>query len=131
MATVGSFMGQTFKVSRKKNYTIKSLSGSAGADFATHERAGKKARSQYLGPKLQSYSVDIVLNAWNGIDPRKKRDFFVKKAEKGKADYFVIGSKPLSKNRFKITDVSDTWDEVMLNGKLVECSITLSIEEYL
>lgn len=128
---VGTFMGQTFTVSDRKIYTVKKLSGSAGADYATHERAGMKARSQYLGPKLQSYTVDITLSAWNGVNPRSKRDFFIKEAEKGKADYFVIGGKPLSQNRLKITDVSEEWDSVMLNGVLTECSITLSLEEYL
>lgn len=128
---VGTFMGQTFTASDKKIYTPKSLSGTAGADYATHARAGKKAKSQYLGPKLRTFSVAITLRAWDGINPRDKRDLFIKKAEQGKADFFVVGGKPISKKRLKILDVSETWDEVMLNGILVQCSITLSLEEYL
>ena len=128
---VGTFMGQTFSVSNKKIYTVKSLSETAGADYAIHERAGKKARSQYLGPKLRTYKVDITLRAQDGVNPRKKKDFFIKKAEKGKADYFIVGGKPLSPYPLKITDISDEWDAVILNGKLIECSITLDLEEYL
>jgi hypothetical protein len=128
---IGSYLGQTFKVSRKMVYTLNKLSGSAGADYAIHDRAGKKARSEYLGPKLRTYSVDITLRAQDGVNPRKKRNYFIKMSEKGKAGYFVIGGKPLTKNRLKITDVSEEWDIVIKKGKLAECSITLELEEYL
>lgn len=128
---VGSYMGQTFTVSDGKVYTIKSLSGSAGADYAIHERAGQKARSQYLGPKLRSYKAEILLRAQDGVNPRKEIDFFKKKAEAGEADYFIIGGKPLSEHMLKLTDVSEEWDAVILNGVLIECSLTLGLEEYL
>ena len=135
--TVGSFMGKTFKVyedvrtHKRKIFTPSNLSGSTGADFATHDRAAKKARTQYLGPKLREYSFDLLLRQQDGVNPRKLKDFFQKKSEKGKADYFIIGGKPLSSNRFVITDVSDEWDVVMLAGALVECKITLKLQEYL
>ncbi len=127
----GSFMGKTFTVSSKKILTPSNLSGSTGADFAAHERVGKKARSQYLGPKLKSYSLDLLLRAQDGVNPRSILKYFQKKSEEGKADYFVVGRSPLSQYPFKITDVSDEWDAVIVGGALVECKITLKIEEYL
>lgn len=135
--TVGSFMGKTFKVyedvgkNKRKIFTPSNLSGSSGAEFATHDRAAKKARSQYLGPKLREYSFDLILRSQDGVNPRKIKDFFRKKCEKGKADYFIIGGKPLSANRFVITDVSEEWDVVLVGGALVECKITLKLQEYL
>ena len=32
---------------------------------------------------------------------------------------------------FKITDISETWDAVLQGGVLVECKVSLTIEEYL
>lgn len=128
---VGSFMGKTFKVNDKKIFTPSNLSGSAGADYAIHERAGKRARSQYLGPKLRNYTFDIVLRAQDGVNPLKIKNFFRKKCEKGKADHFIIGGRPLSSHKFKILEVSEEWNSVILGGALIECTITLKIEEYL
>jgi hypothetical protein len=127
---VGAFMGQTFTVSRKKIYTPESISGSAGADWTTHERAGQKARSQYIGPKLRIYDVSILLRAQDGVNPREIKDYFIAKTEAGAADYFIIGGKPLSSNRFVITDISEEWDTVIA-GVLAECSLKLSLQEYL
>lgn len=128
---VGTFMGETFTASDKKIYTPQNMTGTAGGEYATHARANKKARSQFLGAKLRTYSVPITLDAWNGVNPRKKRDKFIEKAEKGKADYLVIGGKPVCPNRLVILDVSETWEEVMLDGVLVQCNITLQLQEYL
>lgn len=135
--TVGSYMGKTFKVhedvgkNKRKIFTPSNLSGNSGADFATHDRAGKKARTQYLGPKLKDYSFDLVLRQQDGVNPRKIMEYFQRQSEKGKADYFIIGGRPLSPNRFVITDISEEWDAVLLAGALVECKITLKIREYL
>lgn len=47
------------------------------------------------------------------------------------ADYFIVGNAPISSYPFKITDVSDEWAAVLHSGALVECKVTLTIEEYL
>ncbi len=127
---IGSFMGKTFKVSTSKVFTPKNLQGSTGSDWATHERAGKKARSQYLGPKLKTYTFDITLRAEEGVSPRSYLEYFQNKAEKGKADTFVIGNSPLSSNPFVITDISDSWDTVLNGGVVTGVTISLTIQEY-
>ncbi|MCM1295502.1 MAG: phage tail protein [Muribaculaceae bacterium] len=128
---VGSFMGQVFTVSQFKIITPKNIQGSAGSDWAVHELIGRKSRSQWIGPKLRSYTMDILLRAQDGINPRKTLDLFQAIAESDKTDYFVIGGTPLSPNPFKLTSVSDAWNAVLNGGVLVECEITLNIEEYL
>ena len=57
---VGSYMGRVFTVSSQRILTPSNLKGSAGSDWANHEIIGKKARSQWVGPKLKSYTISSV-----------------------------------------------------------------------
>ena len=60
---VGSYMGRVFTVSSRRIFTPNNLKGSAGSDWASHEIIGGKAQSQWVGPKLKSYTMDILLPA--------------------------------------------------------------------
>ncbi len=78
---VGSYMGRVFTVSSQRILTPSNLKGSAGSDWANHEIIGKKARSQWVGPKLKSYTMDILLRAQDGVSPRSTLDYFQRAAE--------------------------------------------------
>lgn len=130
MAT-GSFMGRAFTVSSWRILTPSDLKGKAGSDWALHETVGRKARSQYLAPKLKSYSFDLLLRAQDGVSPRSTLEFYQRASENGMADWFVIGGRPLSPYPFKITSISDEWNAVLNGGALVECMVNMTIEEYL
>ena len=69
---VGSYMGRVFTVSSQRILTPSNLKGSAGSDWANHEIIGKKARSQWVGPKLKSYTMDLLLRSQDGVSPRRK-----------------------------------------------------------
>lgn len=130
MAT-GSYLGRVFTVSSMRILTPSNLKGSAGSDWATHETVGRKARSQYLGPKLRKYSFDLLLRAQDGVKPREELEYFQRMAETGVADYFVIGNRPISQHPFRLLSVSDAWNAVIHGGHMVECKISISVEEYL
>ena len=86
---IGSFMGRTFTVSDRRIFTPSNLKGQSGSDWATHDRTGAKARSQWIAPKLKSYSFDLLLRAQDGASPRSTLEHFQSCAEKGVADYFI------------------------------------------
>ena len=111
---VGSYMGRVFTVSSQRILTPSNLKGSAGSDWANHEIIGKKARSQWVGPKLKSYTMDLLLRAQDGVSPRSTLDYFQRAAE----------------SPFKLVSVSDEWDTVLNGGALIECRVSLNIEEY-
>lgn len=127
---VGSYMGRVFTVSSRKIFTPNNLSGSTGSDWANHEIIGRKARSQWVGPKLKSYTLDILLRAQDGVSPRSTLDFFQRAAESQNVDWFIIGGRPISEHPFKLVSVSDEWDAVLGGGQLIECRVSLTIEEY-
>lgn len=127
---VGSFMGRVFTVSSRKIFTPSNLKGSAGSNWASHDIIGRKARSQWVGPKLKSYTMDILLRAQDGVSPRSTLDFFQRVAGSQQVDWFVIGGRPISDNPFRLVSVSDEWDAVLNGGALIECKVSLTIEEY-
>jgi hypothetical protein len=127
---VGSYMGRVFTVSSQRILTPSNLKGSAGSDWANHEIIGKKARSQWVGPKLKSYTMDLLLRSQDGVSPRSTLDYFQRAAESQMVDWFIIGGRPISDNPFKLVSVSDEWDTVLNGGTLIECRVSLNIEEY-
>lgn len=128
---VGSFMGKVFTVSDTKIFTPSNLRGSTGSDWASHEIIGEKARGQWVGPKLKSYTFDILLRAQDGIAPRSTLEYFQRIAESDKVDYFVVGGKPLSPNPFRLVSITDEWDAVLNGGVMISCKVGMTIEEYL
>lgn len=127
---VGSFMGCTFTVSSSQIFTPSNIKGQTGSEWTTHTRIGAKARSQWISPSLKSYTLDILLRAQDGVKPRSTLEKLQQAAESAKADYFVIGGKPLSSLPFKIISMTDSWDAVLSGGVLTQCMISLTIEEY-
>lgn len=127
---IGSFMGQVFTVSDRRILTPNNLKGGAGSDWATHEVVGGKPRSEWLGPKLRNYTFDLLLRTSDGINPRDVLERLRTAAETQSTDWFIVGNRPISQNPFKITDLSEEWDTVLVGGWLAECKVTLTIEEY-
>ena len=86
--------------------------------------AGKSSLIKGMFPGLQLSNDDDIVN------PRKMLKRLTQMAEDGEVHYFIIGFAPLSENRFRITDVSESWDAVIKHGLLVQCKVSLTIKEY-
>ena len=120
-----------FNVSHLQVLTPSNISGSTGADWADHEVLSSKTKSQYLGPQLRSYQMDIQLSSSFGVAPRTALDRLQEMSENGEVHYLIIGLAPLSMNKFAIESISDTWDVVGRMGVLMECKVSLTFREYL
>lgn len=91
---------------------------------------GGKARPEYLSPKLKEYTFDILLDASLGVNPRRMLSRLTEMSESGEVHYLVIGFAPVARNKFRVTDVSDSWDVVIKHGLLTQCKVSLTIKEY-
>ncbi|NNJ28682.1 phage tail protein [Lacrimispora defluvii] len=96
-----------------------------------HKRIGKKPQSEFLNPNLQGLTFTIVLNAQHGVRPRKTLEAIEKAIESGRVESLVIGAAKVGKNKWKITQMSETWDTILAHGELVKASLNLTLEEYL
>lgn len=127
---IGSFGDVVFTVSNDKILTFSGLSGSSGADWATHDIVGGKPKSQYIGPKLRKYDLEIELNAQYGVRPRAMLERLQAMAEGSAVHHLIVGNAPLARNPFKLTEVSDEWETIMNRGELVRCKVKITVEEY-
>ena len=127
---VGIFGDVIFSVGHLRTLTLSTFKGSTGAEWVEHKVINGKAKPEYVGPKLKEYTCDILLDAAHGVNPRKMLKRLTQMAEDGEVHYFIIGFAPLSENRFRITDVSESWDAVIKHGLLVQCKVSLTIKEY-
>ena len=131
MAEIGN-LGEliTFQVSSKKVLTFHDMQRSVRGRWASHEIIGKKARSEFLGPDLQQVTLPIFLSAMHRVKPRKTLERIRKAIEKGTPFTFVIGGKKVGKHQWVIDNASETWNEIIEDGRLVAANVTLTLREY-
>ena len=120
---VGIFGDVIFSVGHLRVLTPSNFKGTTGANWAEHEVLGGKARAEYLSPKLREYTFDILLDAALGVNPRKMLNRLTEMSENGFA--------PVSQNKFRVTEISDSWDSVIKHGLLMQCKVSLTIKEYI
>ena len=72
----------------------------------------------------------ITLDSQFGESPRVTLALINKMVEEGRVDYLIIGSMPVGMCQYKMTDVSDDWEEVVADGKLARCKVEITLEEY-
>ena len=131
MALVGNLGSLiTFEVSSNKVLTFSGMNRKVSGRWAEHQVIGGKAEAEFLGPDLQEVSMSIYLSSMHGIRPRKTLERIQEAAESGDYFSFVIGGKKVGSKKWRITSVSETWDNIIKNGDLVSAKVSLTLREY-
>lgn len=120
-----------FETNDKRILRFSSLDKTVKGRWASHSRIGKKPKKQFLGPDSTGLKFTITLNAAHGVRPVKMLKKIEKAVKRGKPKKVVIGKKSLSKNKFVITEMSETYDYVLDKGEVVKASCEITLEEYL
>ena len=110
--------------------TLSNFKGKIEANWAEHEVLKGKAKPEFLNPKLREYTFDILLDSSLGVNPSRMKSRLEEMVESGELHYLIIGFAPVSKNRFRVTDVSEAWNVVLKHGLLTQCMVSLTIKEY-
>lgn len=132
MSKIGNLGKQiVFKTSDKKILTFNDFKQSVSGRWAVHERIGEKPRSEFIGPGLRSISFTIVLSASNGVRPRKTLEKIENMIEEGAVEYLIIGGEKVGYYKWKITDMSETWDVIYSKGQLARATASITLEEYI
>ena len=66
----------------------------------------------------------------NGVEVDFTPEKIEKAIEAGTPYSFVIGGKKVGSNKWVISDMSETWDEIISDGRLVSAHLTLNLAEY-
>lgn len=131
MAQIGN-LGKliTFEVSSKRVRTFKNMSQTVRGRWATHEVIRGKPVSEFLGPGQRAMNLSIHLSSSLGVKPRTIIEKMEKAVEKGTPYPLVIGGKKVGSYQWVITDMSEAWDTIIMDGVLVSANLTLTLAEY-
>ena len=119
-----------FSVGHLRVLTPSNFKGKIEANWAEHEVLKGKAKPEFLNPKLREYECDILLDSNLGVNPSRMKNRLEEMVENGELHYLIIGFAPVSKNRFRVTDVSEAWNVVLKHGLLTQCMVSLTVKEY-
>ena len=119
-----------FTVSDRKVLTFNDLNHSVGSAWATHSRIGLKDQVEYLRPNLQKLSFAITLDANLGVRPRATLQLLERLAELGSLFPFVISGRRIGRHSWRMTEVSESWENILNRGELVQAKVNVTMEEY-
>ena len=131
MAQIGN-LGKliVFEVSSDKVLTFGKMTKSVKGRWATHDIIGNKPKSEFLGAGQGTINLPIFLTVNHGVRPRSTIEKIEKAVENGTPFSFVIGGKKVGSNQWVISDMSETWGEIIKDGRLVSANLTLNLAEY-
>ena len=131
MAQIGN-LGKliVFEVSGDKVLTFKKMTQTVKGRWTTHAVIGNKPVSEFLGAGQRIISLPIFLSVNHGVRPRSTIEKIEKAIEKGTPYSFVIGGNKVGSNQWVITEMSETWDEIIKDGRLASANLTLTLAEY-
>lgn len=132
MGVIGNFGSRiTFETSDSRILTFSSMTKKMSGKYAKHSVVGQKDRAEFTGPGNWSVSFKILLDVSMGIRPRDVMERIEEAVENGDTEYLVIGGRPVSRNKFYISSVSEALDVVMSHGEIVRATLNLNMEEYM
>lgn len=134
MANVGSFGDVDFlctSVSGKNQIlSFHDLTRNSAASFAEHERNGEKAYLEFGGDGLDELTLTIEADAQYGIKPLEVQNKLFAKKSTGQAEYFVMGGKQVGDNPFVISNISEGFKVIYIDGRPIRVSFQLTLKEY-
>lgn len=131
MAKIGN-LGKliVFEVSSDKVLTFNKLTQTVKGRWTSHAVIGGKPVSEFLGADLRTITIPIYLSVLHGVRPRATLEKIEKAVEKGTPYPLAIGGKKVGNYKWKITQISETWNEVIKDGRLVSANLNITLEEY-
>lgn len=125
-----SFGYQNFRADIKQIYTPNGISLEFGKELETQGTTGKKPISFIKSVNLIKIPFKIHLSRRLGVGVESKIEAWQTMAENTIPYTFLIGGKPVSKNRFLCTNVKVDVKELNADGVIVTAVLDITLEEY-
>ena len=119
-----------FSVNARRVLTFSGMTQSVKGRWAVQEPILGKPCPEFLGPGQRMLSLSIYLSAMHGVRPRKTMERIEKAVEEGTPHTLVIGGKKVGATQWVITDMGESWGEIIKGGRLVSANLTLNLAEY-
>jgi phage protein U len=130
MTKIGSFGGVSFVVKRKKVLTFTDSERTTNARWGSHDLIGRKPLPEFIGPGLAQFSMTVVFSIYQGVKPGDELKKLRKFCESGKVGNFVLGKLTVSKNQWRLTNLTESNREIDQKGRLCTVVADMVLEEY-
>ena len=131
MSTLGYLEDIQFRVNSIKLLTFKDLTFQKTAKFQHHEVIGKKPLSEFLGQDLEKLSFSIDLYEGLIVSVKEQLEILNNYHKEGRPLEFVVGTSSFGLDKWVITDLSESYNQIYRNGAITQVSADISLEEYI
>lgn len=119
-----------FKVSEDKVLTFQEgMEKTIPVQLQTHTLCNGKPKLQFIAPGLETVSFTMELNAALCRRPVKYEQSLRRAQKSGRYAPLVIGGRCILNNAI-ITQMSVSYDKIVLNGKIAAMKIDVTMSEY-
>lgn len=98
--------------------------------YEEHPVSGKKAWLEFVAPQLNQIKMTIVAREEFGVSPHDVQKKLYDCMNKGTACTFMLGGKKIGAYKWVITNISNAYKTVCMNGKVTEMSFAVTLKEY-
>ena len=128
---VGGLGEIAFQVSDKIVETLDNFKWSGSARWATHQRHGTHALTEYVGMDPDRISFDIYLSAYLGVKPMEELAKLWKYEREGTLVGLAIGGHGYGKYRWTVLSHSAVPESYDGSGNIASCTVSVELQEYL
>lgn len=131
MGMVGCLGDIVFTVSDQVIKTINNMTWSGSARYATHQRHGTNALTEFVGLDPDQITFDITLSAYLGVNPIAEIVKLWDYERNGIAVPLIIGNKGYGKYRWSIINHKAKMQTFDGRGNVTSATVSVSLQEYL
>lgn len=128
---IGTFGNIVFETSDKRILNFSGLTRESSGRFSIHEVISQKPYTEFIGPNLDVITFTVSINGLYGLNPREEMDKWVTLASTGQAYTLVIGDKALGSDKWVLKSISEAWNTILNDGKLLSGKVDVTLEEYM
>ena len=130
MAKIGTFGKLRFKISDREALIFQNMKRELSGKWNQMERIGQKPLVSFGGPELQKITFTVFLDAGLGVSPRDLLVEMEELAERGTAEFLIIGQRQVGSGRWVLVKSSEAWDKILNKGELLRATAELTLQEY-
>lgn len=127
---IATFDKKTFNVSSNKILTFNNLSYGESLTVEQQEVIGQKPSTYIKGFSLMTIPLTVELKSTLGVDVQAEIDDWLNMLRAKTKNYFFLGNKPVSRNKFLLTRVDIDGKAILNNGKVQSATLSIELQEY-
>jgi len=127
---IGMYDDIIFETSDRRILTFQGFTRNASANWHEHDRYLRKPAGEFLGPELDTVTFTVQLNASLGVNPQYEADRWLIKCRAGTVGTLMVGNKGYGVDKWRVDDVSQSFNTVYQNGKVYSIDVDVTLTEY-